>query len=163
MAPALVAAGFDDVGLTLTLTFDRAVDASGLVGNVVVVDDAAGTGVQYAAIEPATVLSPTAIEVAMTEVQAATGTGVRLTAGPTNGIVAAAGGAAWAGAAALELPFPGGRGGSNCGIRFWISDGVLRFDISGLAYLRHRRARAGPARASRARPAGSGTTVRLNV
>ena len=105
-APALVAAGFDDVALTLTLTFDQAVDASAMVGNAVVVDDAAGTGTQYAAIEPAAAPSPTTVEVAMTEVQAATGAGVRLTAGAGNGIVAADGGAAWAGVSGLELPFP---------------------------------------------------------
>ena len=103
---ALVAAGFDDIALRLTLTFDRAVDASGLVGNAVVVDDPVGTGMRYEAIGAVTVLTPASFEVGMTDVQGATGTGVRLTAGPANGIVAADGGAVWAGVTGLELPFP---------------------------------------------------------
>ena len=101
----LVSASFDDVNLALTLTFDRAVDASGMVGNAVVVDDAAGTGLRYEAIAGVTVVTPETVALGMADFAAATGTGVRLTATSANGIVAAGDGAAWAGVTGLELPF----------------------------------------------------------
>jgi hypothetical protein len=108
MAPAaltLTAASFDNDTVTITLTFDRAIDIAELVGGDIIVNDADITGNLYEATGAATMLSPTTVQIELNGVGESTGTGVRLSAGAANGIVAVDDGAAWGGVTDLELPF----------------------------------------------------------
>ena len=106
MPLTLVSAAYDNDSVTLTLTFDRAIDIAGLVGGDVIVNDADITGNLYEATGPATLTSPTTVRIELNGVGEATGTGVRLSAGSANGIVAEDDGGTWAGVADVELPFP---------------------------------------------------------
>src|SRR5688500_16663840 len=104
VAPVLVSASFDENALMITLTFDRAVDVSGLVGAQVLVNDGNFSGMQHEATGAVTVLSPTSVRVGLMDVQEWLEPGVTLTATGATGIVASDGGAAWAGVSNLELP-----------------------------------------------------------
>jgi hypothetical protein len=110
IAPAqeliLESAAFDNDSVTLTLTFDRAIDIAGIVGGDIIVNDADITGNLYEATGPATMLSPTTVRIELNGVSEATGTGVRLSAGAANGIVAVDDGGTWAGITDEPLPFP---------------------------------------------------------
>ena len=89
----------------LTLTFDRAVDVSGIAPGLLVIDDGpngiawGGTGV---------VEQPTALSVAVEMIEDAefTGSGVSLTATGGAGIVSDGDDAPWAGVSGLALPWP---------------------------------------------------------
>ena len=103
-APVLVSASFEASELLLTLVFDRAVTIGGAFeGTSVAVRDGdnlfdgAGGVIQ---------LDPVTITVGMVLQDVQPGTGTTLTATDATGIVAATGGAAWAGATDLELPYP---------------------------------------------------------
>jgi hypothetical protein len=102
----LEAAAFDNDAVTVTLTFDRAIDIAGIVGGDIIVNDADITANLYEATGPATMLSPTTVRIELIGVSESTGTGVRLSAGAANGIVAVDDGGTWGGADALALPFP---------------------------------------------------------
>ena len=106
VGPTLVAAAYG--GAELVLTFDRPVDASAVDGAAIVVDDAPVVGVRYDATGGATMDGPTVVRLGLGEIGAATGSDTTLTAGPTNGIVAVDGGAAWAGVVDVALPFGDG-------------------------------------------------------
>jgi hypothetical protein len=101
----LESAVFDSDTVTVTLTFDRAIDIAGLVGGDIIVNDADITGNLYEATGAATVLSPATVRIELNGVGESTGTGVRLSAGAGNGIVAVDDGAMWGGVSDLELPF----------------------------------------------------------
>jgi hypothetical protein len=102
----LVAAGFDGDELTLTLTFDRAVDIAGIVaGADLLVDDGATLGKLYEAVS-ATLLAADTVRVTMTLAGDSVGDTLTLTATAGTGIVAADDGGTWAGATNLGLPFP---------------------------------------------------------
>jgi hypothetical protein len=101
-APVLVAATFSG---TLGLTFDRAVSISGFVPFLVVVFDG-NDGLEYGGTAEATQPGgPNTVEIGMIENGEYPGTGVLLTVTSGAGIVAAEGGAAWAGVTGLGLPF----------------------------------------------------------
>ncbi|HYE17039.1 MAG TPA: hypothetical protein VEA69_01225 [Tepidisphaeraceae bacterium] len=106
--PVLVSASFDPGTLTLSLAFDRAVDASALVPGALVVADGPG-GLAYAGAGAATVVSAVAIAVPMAAGGAAGGASVLLTASAASGIVSlggSVGNGEWAGVTDLSLPFP---------------------------------------------------------
>jgi hypothetical protein len=103
---SLVAASFDNDTVTVTLAFDRAIDIAELVGGDIIVNDADITGNLYEATGPATLTSPNTVRIELSGVGEATGTGVRLSAGSANGIVAVDDGATWGGATNQALPFP---------------------------------------------------------
>jgi hypothetical protein len=105
-ALTLVSATYELAGPSVALTFDRAIDAAGLVANQIVVDDALNTQMRWRGTGAAIVLGPAAIRVNLEFVEDIGGAGVVLTAGAGNGIVAVGDGAAWAGASDVELPFP---------------------------------------------------------
>jgi hypothetical protein len=107
-APAaltLVGAWFDDTGF-LTLAFDRAIDISAMDGDAMVVNAPIVTENEYVATGPAVLEDPATVRISVVEIGPASGDAVVLTAGADNGIVAVEDGAAWAGVAELELPFP---------------------------------------------------------
>jgi hypothetical protein len=104
-ALTLVGAWFDDTGF-LTLAFDRAIDISAMDGDAMVVNAPIVTENQYVATGPAVLEDPATVRISVVEIGPASGDAVVLTAGVDNGIVAVEDGAAWAGVAELELPFP---------------------------------------------------------
>ena len=104
VAPTLVAAVFDGTLLTVTLTFDVAVDVGGFVPSQVNVID--GPNAQLFQAVSVTLEDPVTARVDLTQVDSASGDDVTLDATPANGIVAVGGGMAWAGVAGLVLPWP---------------------------------------------------------
>ncbi len=108
VAPAaltLIAATYQD-STAIVLTFDRAIDISGLVGNQIVVDDGAITGVRWEANGAATLVNPATVEIGLVDFASAAGPTTVLNAGPGNGIVATDDGGTWGGVTDVELPFP---------------------------------------------------------
>jgi hypothetical protein len=108
-APAaltLVAASYDTDEFSVTLVFDRAVDASGLDAAAVTVDDGEFAAGRFVGSGPATVINPTTIKVFLEEVGGPTVPDVELTSTAASGIVATDDGGTWAGVAGLVLPFP---------------------------------------------------------
>ena len=104
--PVLVAASYDAGDQVLTLAFDRAVDVGNIVVEEFIVLDG-NLGVEWAGTgDELTQPTPASVAMFMTDGGAYPGTGVTLNVGAGNGIVAADGGAAWAGAAGVVLPFP---------------------------------------------------------
>jgi hypothetical protein len=93
VALMLVAAAYDFMNGTLTLTFDRAIDLAGLDGSQVLVFDAVESGRRYDAGAGVEILSPVSVRLSLNDLAEATGTGVTLEASSLNGIVAAGDGA----------------------------------------------------------------------
>ena len=106
-ALVLVSAAYDEVGATLALTFDRAVDASGLDAAQLIVLDGTFNATKFGGIGPASVLSPTSISVALEWVDDAPLGPVMLDASALTGIVAVDDGGTWAGVMELGLPYDG--------------------------------------------------------
>src|SRR5947209_3313447 len=100
----LVAASFDPDGPEVYLTFDRAVDVSGIVVAQFVVDDGPDGHHLVGFLEP-TIVSPTEVSVLMFITDSAGGPDVTLNVGSSNGIVAQDDGGTWAGVSSLVLPF----------------------------------------------------------
>ena len=103
---ALVSASFDPGVPAVTLGFDRPVDASGLNGALIIVDDGAASGMKFDGGGGVTVLGPATVRIDLVDIGGSAYPDVRLTAGSGNGIVAVGDGAEWAGVSALVLPFP---------------------------------------------------------
>jgi hypothetical protein len=101
----LVAAAFDEGGLLLTLTFERAIDISGIDPAALIVDDG-DVGFRYEGVGPASLDGPATVTVGMTGTIEVTEPGVTLDATAASGIVAVDDGGTWAGATDLSLPFP---------------------------------------------------------
>jgi hypothetical protein len=100
----LVSATYDGSLVTVTLTFDRAIDVTEFSPAQLSVID--GPNAQLFQATEITLDDPVTATVALTQVDSASGEGVLLDATPANGIIAVGDGAAWAGATNLELPFP---------------------------------------------------------
>ena len=93
---------------TLILSFDRPIDVSGLVPGLLRVDNGL-LMYSYVGYDTPVQLDPNTVEVPLSGIGDYDGPGVILTAAAGNGIVAADGGAAWAGCAGVELPVGGRR------------------------------------------------------
>ncbi len=104
VALTLVAAEFDQ-SVSVTLTFDRDIDITSLVASAVIVDDAPES-IAYHGDGPGTLLTPRTVVIALVEDGGQSGPVVTLTVGAMTGIVASDDGGTWAGANALQLPFP---------------------------------------------------------
>jgi hypothetical protein len=105
LAPlTLVSASYEST-VSLTLTFNRAIDVSAIAGSAIVVDDGI-IGFRYAGTGGATLLSATVLELLLEGVEELPFVGVHLSATSANGIVALGDGAPWAGATDVALPFP---------------------------------------------------------
>jgi hypothetical protein len=107
-APAalvLVSATYEEV-VSVSLTFDRAIDIDALVGAQITVDDGAVAGILYAATGVATLTDPQTVRIELSEIGLSTGPGTTLTASAASGIVAVNDGGTWGGVAELALPFP---------------------------------------------------------
>jgi hypothetical protein len=101
----LVAATFV-AGDAVTLTFDRAIDASGVVGSAIVVDDGGDTGYRFRANGYVTMIDPQTARLEVVDVEPTSSTTTTLDASAGNGIVAVEDGGAWPGVVGLALPFP---------------------------------------------------------
>lgn len=101
----LVAATYDAGVPYIQLTFDRAVDVSGLVGLAITVNDGVEAGGIFAATGAVTIVSPTTVRIELSELSASSTPSTTLTATADNGIVADGDGAAWAGVSNVALPF----------------------------------------------------------
>ena len=103
----LVSASYDDVGLTLALTFDRAIDASAFIPSQVRVNDGSFNMSLYGGIAPATLESPTQINVPLARLADAPLAPVTLSATALTGLTAADDGGTWAGVNEIGLPYDG--------------------------------------------------------
>jgi hypothetical protein len=102
----LVSAAYDNDSVTLTLTFDRAIDIAGIVvGEDVIVDDGAITANLYAS-DGATLVSANSVRFTLTGIGDSTSSITTLTATSATGIVAVDDGGTWGGADDVELPWP---------------------------------------------------------
>jgi hypothetical protein len=104
-ALVLVAAEYKE-GENVRLTFDRAVSVAGYDGSDVVIDDPDAAGLRFRGAGTPSMIGSYTVYVGLVDVGPATGTGIRLTAGPGTGIVAAGDGGTWPGVTDLPLPFP---------------------------------------------------------
>ena len=104
-ALALVSATYAS-GTSLTLVFDRAVDAAGMDGNVIAVNDQPGTGLRYTAIGAVSRPDPLTVVVGLVETGTPASADVTLDATPDTDIVAVDDGGTWPGGYSILLPFP---------------------------------------------------------
>ena len=106
MALTLVEGSFaTDDYVSVRLTFDRAVDASGLDGTQITLG-VQEFGYLYNATGAVVVLDPATIEITCVQIGGFEGEESVLNATALSGIVAVDDGGAWAGANDLPLPFP---------------------------------------------------------
>jgi hypothetical protein len=104
-ALTLVSATYDPTGPRVTLTFDRAVDASGMDVGQVRVFDGATTFRNYVGQGVQTAETPQSVRVSLQELGATGAGNVTLTVLEENGIVAVDDGGTWSGVSDLSLPF----------------------------------------------------------
>jgi hypothetical protein len=105
-ALTLVAASYDPDAQTITLTFDRAIDVSGLVGSKIVVVDGSITAAVYGATGAVEQPDAASVVIGLFYLSDDSEPQVLLNAATGNGIVAVGDGHAWAGVTDLVLPFP---------------------------------------------------------
>jgi hypothetical protein len=103
VALVLLAAVYEGGG-ALELTFDRAIDVSGIVLGVILVDDGILQS-QYVASAVIDQPSPASVMLELAGVQDYEGPDVRLNVAGGNGIVAVDDGGAWGGVTDLAIPF----------------------------------------------------------
>jgi hypothetical protein len=101
----LLAGSFDAGTLTLSLTFDREIDVSGIVAGQIVVLDG-NQAIEWGGTAEVWQESPASLNMILIENGEYPGSGVWLEA-PTGAGIKSADGVAWAGAVDVELPFGG--------------------------------------------------------
>ena len=102
--PLILTAADWEPGVSITLTFDRAIDVSAMDGSQIQVVDGTGTGFLYAATGEAEMVTPTTIVIGLNVLEDSFDTGPRLNASASNGIVASDDEAAWAGIENAPIP-----------------------------------------------------------
>jgi hypothetical protein len=100
----LVSASYEST-VSVTLTFDRAIDVAGVDGAAITVADGS-TGFRYAGTGGAIPLSANVVELLLEGVEEIPLGEITMTATAANGIVALDDDVAWAGVVELGLPFP---------------------------------------------------------
>ena len=106
-ALTLVAASYGpNVGPTLILTFDRAINIDDFNGSAIFVSDGQFNFTRYNAVGTVSLDNPTTLRVFLGIFDEFEGPGVSLNTVGDTGIVAVDGGEAWTGATNVELPFP---------------------------------------------------------
>src|SRR5688500_3188383 len=104
-APLVLVSASWEVGGAVTVTFDRAVDVSGIVPAALVVNDGP-TGFTYQGISLLEQPTAQTLAVECSGTSEYEGPSVMLNVSSVIGIVAADDGGTWAGVTDLELPFP---------------------------------------------------------
>jgi hypothetical protein len=104
-ALVLTAATFDATGPNVLMTFDRAVDATGMDVGQVRLFDGETTFRNYVGQGVMTQASPESVRVSLTELGATGAGNVSLTVLDENGIVAVDDGGTWEGVSGLALPY----------------------------------------------------------
>lgn len=102
----LVAATYDADGPKATLTFDRAVNVDAFDGTQITVNDPIVQAATFNGAGGAVLVSPTTVDVMLTNFDLPSGSVITMSATGMTGIVAVDDGGAWAGATDMELPFP---------------------------------------------------------
>ena len=103
----LVAAELSVFGaLTVRLTFDRAIDVSGIDAGQIIVQYPGGTGFEYVGEDVAGTPGPAIVDIAMVENGPAKTSQDVLSASADTGIVAVDDGGTWGGVSDAPLPFP---------------------------------------------------------
>jgi len=100
-----LSASYDNVALTLTLSFDRAIDISGFQGGAIEVDDGTFNMELYTGDKGAVLLDDQTMQCPIYQQTDSSDPGVTLSVGGGNGIVAVDGSGEWAGCSELSLPF----------------------------------------------------------
>jgi hypothetical protein len=106
VALVLVSATYDIETESVVLAFDRAVDASAYDPAAITVQDGVYAGGLFVGSGPATVISPTTIQVFLEQIGSPTVSDVELSATSPTGDVAGEDGGAWAGVSARGLAIP---------------------------------------------------------
>src|SRR5258705_10475209 len=101
----LVSAVYDSDALTLILTFDRPINAAGIIFEAVLVADAQFLH-QYLIPNDWFGPDPNSVEFLLATTEPPTGSGAHLSVAEGNGIIALADGEPWMGCTNLLLPFP---------------------------------------------------------
>ena len=101
----LVSATYD-VGTSVRLTFDRAINIAGLNALAFSVDDAADSGNAYSGGGGAILAGAASVDVFLVDPTPPVGPGTTLSVTAANGIVASGDGGTWPGVLDLPLPFP---------------------------------------------------------
>ena len=106
VALTLASASYDTDEFSVTLVFDRAVDAAGLDPAAITLQDGEFAVGSFVGSGPATPVNPTTIKVFLEEIGGPTASDVELTATASTGIVAVDDGGTWGGVTGLVLPYP---------------------------------------------------------
>jgi hypothetical protein len=106
VALTLVAATYDIETESVTLAFDRAVDAAAYDPAAITAQDGLYAGGLFVGSGPASVINPATIQVFLEQIGSPTVSDVELSATALTGIVAVDDGGTWAGVTNLVLPFP---------------------------------------------------------
>ena len=101
----LLSAVYDNVGLTLTLGFDRAIDISGYNQASIEVDDGTYNSSSYLNDRNPVLVDAQTVQMNLDRTTNDPNPGVFLTAQNNTGIVAVDGSGEWAGCSELSLPF----------------------------------------------------------
>jgi hypothetical protein len=105
-ALTLDSAVYDAGNVTLTLTFDRAIDVSAFDGSTITLDDGEFAARRFDGTGGSEQPTPQSLRVYLLDFGSSIKAGVHLTVTSENGIVAADDAMAWEGCSELELPFP---------------------------------------------------------
>jgi hypothetical protein len=103
-ALVLLAASYD-VGTSVRLTFNRAIDIAAIDVSQIVVEDNNDLGFEFGGTGVATLDGAMTVVVMLMNIGDVSGAGNTLTVGAGNGIVASDDGGPWAGVMELALPF----------------------------------------------------------
>jgi hypothetical protein len=103
--PVLIAADYDSDAVTITLTFDQAINIAGLDGSQVLVNDPVSGFSMYEGTGAGTQVSPVAVKLNLSVTGLSIGSEVFLSASDMTGIIAVAGGKHWSGVEDVALPF----------------------------------------------------------
>ena len=106
VALTLIAAAYDPDLATLTLTFDRPINVTAFETGQLDVNDTEFRALRLEAVGGAWLSGPLSVVIELAEIDASSGSGVRLSATGATGIRAADDGGTWAGVTDLALPFP---------------------------------------------------------
>jgi hypothetical protein len=102
----LVSVDYDWGDEVVVLSFNQAIDISGLDATLITLDDPVHNHQFYLCDGGTDLLSDTSVQLALNSIGANRGSTLVMNAPAGNGIAAVSGGASWVGVTDLSLPFP---------------------------------------------------------